>query len=489
MSSLRKGAFYLLVGSAGQSVLRVLFGAVLARLLTPEDFGLIATATIVTGFAELFVQFGFGQGLVQKKEINKADVGTAYTSSLVLGLAFGLLLVLIAPLISSFFEQPELTPILRLLSVLFPLKSLNQVQFSILQRGMKFKSLAGRDVLSYAIGYGLLGISLAYLGFGVMALVYALLVQAVVYSILLGISQRDYGSKFSFEKESFIELFSFGKNLTLSKIFNYAALKGDYFIVSKIMGAGPLGFYSRAYGLMNFPHNLVGSVLGTVLFANYSRHQDNRELLTKSIKKSLNMLFFVSGPITISAVLLAKELVLLLLGDKWLSAVLPFQILSLAIVFRIGYKITGTLLKGIGRIREFVFIQLIYCAIVLVGSYIGSLYNISAVAANTGLAVTIMFFMFLGKTVQCTDYTWKEFFGTFFRASLFSFMTLLIPVLTHLFVIDEIDHPMVSLALSVGLIAFFTITLAMNRPLSNLLGYQDLRQELKVFFIKIHILR
>ncbi len=396
----------MLAGSAGQSAMRVLFTMVLARLLTPEDFGLIATATIVTSFAELFVQFGFGQSLVQKKKISPQDVGTAYTCSLALGVAFGLSTLALAEPLAHFFEQPALAPVLRMLALLFPIKSLNQIQYGILQREMKFKALAGRDALSYLIGYGMAGIGLAILGYGVYALVWAILLQAVVYSILLSVSQQSYKIRFSYSSQSFNALFSFGKNLTLAKIFNYAATRGDYFIISKMLGAAPLGYYSRGYSLMNIPNNLAGRSVDTVLFSDFSKNQENRSKVATTLGKAYLMILRVTLPALPWFFFYAEEIVLLLLGEQWRPVIAIFQVLIVGMSFRLLYKISSSLVRGLGYMVFNRWAQFAYMLVVLAGSYVGSFIGLQMIAWTINLAIFLNFMVLTHKVVLETDYRW-----------------------------------------------------------------------------------
>ena len=195
-----------MAGSLGQSIFRVVFTAVLARLLSPEDFGIIATATIVTGFSVMIVQFGVGQALIQKIDINKIVLLTAFSSSTIVGLLFMMIVMLSSKSLAIFFEQPELEKILFFLSLLFPIKGFNQVQFALLQRNMRFKSLAGRDVLSYVFGYGIFGISLAVLGYGVKSLMIAILMQSIMYTFLLWVTLKSNSIFFRFSYSSFKHL-------------------------------------------------------------------------------------------------------------------------------------------------------------------------------------------------------------------------------------------------------------------------------------------
>lgn len=485
MSIVRKGAIVLFASSIGGSILRMVFTAILARLLTPLDFGLIATAMIITGFADLFVQFGFGKGLVQLKYITKNDVEFAYLGSVVLGVFCGLVVFFLAPYIALYFEQPELSTILKHLSFLFPINSFSQVQFSLLQRNMQFKKLAGRDVLSYAIGYGVVGIILANYNFGVYSLVYALLVQAVIYSLLLSYGQSDYKVRFSYNRKSFIKLYTFGKSFTLSQIWNYFALKGDYFVVGKLLGTSSLGFYSKAYGLMNIPNNILGRVLNTVLFANYSKHQDDKYFLTKSIRKGITLLFFIIGPISIIAIVLAKEIVLLLLGEQWIDAIAPFKILCSIIVFRIGYKIFGTFLKSTGQVKKFARIQFIYFVAVVFSSLLGSYYGIEYVATGTSLAVILMFFMLLNETIKQSNYKFREFVTMVFYALLYCIIVSILPVITYYLLLSTLDSILLKFIVTSTAMLFSMLFVIMNKKIMKSFGASVVYREISSYINKI----
>ncbi|HNP17782.1 MAG TPA: lipopolysaccharide biosynthesis protein [Fulvivirga sp.] len=479
MSNLSKGFKYLLGGSALQSFFRIGITAILARILTPEDFGLLATAMIVTGFADLFVQFGFGQGLVQKKEIDQSDIGTAYTSSLILGVIFCILVLVLSHPLALYFKQPDLERILWLLSIIFPIKSFSQVQFSLLQKNKKFKVLAGRDAFSFVLGYGLISLVLAYFGYGVYSLVWGIIAQSIIYSILLSIGQNQYPLKFTFSKEKFNSLFNFGKNLTYAKIANYFALKGDYFVVSRIMGAENLGYYSRAYGLMNFPHSIIGNVLNTLLFVEFSDSQDNKEKLTSMVRDYLALLFFITGPVSLFAFILAPEIISILLGDQWTNTIIPFRILALVIVFKIGYKITGTLIKGIAKLERYAKIQVIYCFSVLLGAYFGSYYGLAGVALGTNIALIIMFSLLLQMVIENTNYKWIDFFKLVFNSTIYTFIVGIIPVIIY-FTFSFIplnEFSRLILISIIGGISFFGVTL--NKRLAELLKFRLLYNTLK----------
>ena len=425
----KSGFTWLLSGSAVQAMMRVLFTAVLARLLTPADFGLLASAMIVIGFADLFSQMGIGPALVQTKELTEEKVSTAFTFSIGLGIGLVIFFLLINPLITLFFKMPSLLPILNVLVFLFPIRSFTQISFSLLQRKFEFKKLAGLDVISYTIGYGGVGISLAYIGYGVWALVYGVLAQSIIYSILL-YWRKPHRLITGLNKNTLKELMAFGKGFTLANFFNYLAIKGDYLVVGKILGAESLGFYSRAYGLMNAPNNIVGKVINTVMFSNFSEIQGDREQLTKTIANSFELLFLFIIPVSGMSWLLAPEIVHVLLGEKWGAVILPFRILTIGMVFRLGYKVGGSFLRGVGRVNMHARIQFIYLFFVLIGSILGSnLYGIIGVAIAIDIALFINFVLLFIQVIKYTNYNWLSFSKVLVMPSILTIGLLVINVL------------------------------------------------------------
>ena len=391
-AKIKSGFLWLLTGAGVQAVMRILFTAVLARLLTPSDFGLLASAMIVIGFADLFSQMGVGPALVQTKELSAEKISSAFTFSIGLGVLLILIFSFINPLIAAFFEMPNLLLILNVLIFLFPIKSFTQLSYSLLQRDFEFKELAGLDVVSYIIGYGGVGISLAYLGYGVWALVYGIFSQSIIYSILL-YWLKPHKMSMRVNNTALNELLAFGKGFTIARFFNYWASKGDYLVVGKLLGAESLGFYSRAYGLMNAPKNILGKVVDTVMFSGFSKIQDDKKRLSESLNKALQLGMVVILPFTISGVILAPEIVYILLGDGWDKVIIPFKILVVGVIFRINTKILASSLKGIGKVNLIAKIQFYYLLLIILGSTIGAYFGGISLVAVCVLAVLIIYFL------------------------------------------------------------------------------------------------
>ncbi len=421
-------ALWMFSSSGLQAVLRIAFNAVLARLLSPSDFGVVAIATMVTGFAELLVQMGVGPALVQTKEITDDHINTGFTFSILSGFFMAFVFWIINPYIAAFFEMPALTSILNILLWIFPLRMVTKISNSIIQRELLFKKLAGVDVVSYLFGYGLVGITLAYLGYGFTALIWATLMQALIYSALMFYMQP-HSLKLNINFKLLKPLLSYGSNFTLANFFSFMALQADFFVVGKLMGSTALGFYNRAYNLMNNSTNIIGTVMNTVLFASFSKLQDDRTRQERSLIKSYNLLFLFFLPISLFVVILAPELVNMLLGSKWTAIILPFQILAGSMVFRIGYKVGSTFAKGMGAAKSNAQIQFIYFLSVVAGAVIGVYAGgILYVAISVSLAIVLNFILSVFLVIKLSDFNWSSFGKTIYNGLVFTVITLVLDV-------------------------------------------------------------
>lgn len=386
------GFAWLLGGTAAHSILRIVFVAILARLLSPDDFGLMASAMIIVKFSEVLAQMGIGPALVQREELNQKHMESAFTLTILIGGGLYALFLLLNPLLSVFFRMPELHDILNILCLVIPIRMLSQISYSMMQRKMLFKKLAGWDVVSYGLGYGAVGIILAYLDYGVYALVYAVLCQSIIYTIILFIISP-HALKIKVHKKEAIELLRYGLGFTLSTIFNFLARTGDTIVVGRYLGKAELGLYDRSYVLMNIANNVIGKTIGRVMFPAFATIQNDEEKLSRAFSKALNVTFGVLLPLTPFLVIYAEEIVAILLGPQWGGAVLPFQLLAGFVSFRVAYKVTGTYLKGVGLVYYHSIVQFIYMLVVLGGSYLVKDMGIKAVAANVGLALALNFWI------------------------------------------------------------------------------------------------
>lgn len=401
------GVLYLICSSIIQVVLKIGVLAVLARLITPKEFGLMGIAVIIIEFSKLFSRMGVGPAIVQRRELEPRHLTTGFTISILIGLLFAGILLLSAPLLESFFRMEGLTPVLRTISVIFFIDSITIIGQAQLQRHMKFKIIAFGEVLSYAIGYGMVGIGLGYLGFGVWALVAANISQAFINFIYISIVQP-FSKRPGFDKDAFKELIHYGGGFTLARIGNFLALQGDNLVIGRTLGAAALGMYGRAYQFMAMPAGLFGNALDKALFPAMSKVQDDKERLIKAYLTGTGIIALVAIPISIFFVFLAPEIILILLGPKWAEVILPFRILAGSLLFRMSYKMSDSLARGAGAIYKRAWRQMIYAGSVMLLSYIGHFWGLYGVAIGVSISLVINFILMAQLSMEIIGIKWLD---------------------------------------------------------------------------------
>ncbi|HXG30077.1 MAG TPA: lipopolysaccharide biosynthesis protein, partial [Thermodesulfobacteriota bacterium] len=254
------------------AVLQIGLTAIMARLLEPKAFGLVAMAGVILRFGSYFAQMGVAQALIQKRNISSEDIRAAFTSSLLLGSLFFGLVWLAAPLAVYIFNNAEVVHVIRVMAFSFVLTGLSTTALSLLRRNLEFRSLAIIEISSYALGYGGVGVSLAYSGFGVWSLVIAALSQSAI-SAILSYSFSRHRLSFIFRWEYYKSLYSYGSRMSLISLFEAIASNLDTLIIARFIGATSLGIYNRAFMLVNLPVYYLTTSFSRVLFPSMSRIQ------------------------------------------------------------------------------------------------------------------------------------------------------------------------------------------------------------------------
>lgn len=402
------GIFWMFSGTGLRFALETVVLVVLARLLTPKDFGVVAAAITVVRFSQIITQSGIGQAIVQRPELETRHLETGFTLSCITGLTVAGIISLGAPEIAGLFRMVELKSILPVISLVFPVQGISLVAESLLLREVKFRILAGIDVASYMFGYGIVGVVLACVGFGVWALVAAHLTQMGLKTILLLCSQS-HSKRVRFERRSFKELMYFGGGFMAGRICNSLAGQGDYMVVARWLGAASLGIYQRAYQLMAMPANLFGMALDKVLFPVMAKLQHEQDQLKTAYRRGIVLISLVVLPISVVMYELAPEIVSVLFGPKWLEVVIPFKILGLGMLFRTSYKMSDSLARATGAVYRRAWRQGIYAALVFSGALVGCVWGLPGVAYGILVAIFVNFLFMAELSLKVTSMTWKEF--------------------------------------------------------------------------------
>lgn len=430
-----RGMLWVSYGKAGRALLQIGILAILARLVTPAEFGLVSAAFVVIGFAAIFAHIGLGKGLIQHPALRREHIAMAFYISVFLALVFcGVTCVLAVP-IANFFRIPSLAPILRVLSISFPLKAIAMIPESLLQRELRFQWLANRELASYAIGYGCVGVAFAFAGYGAWALVLAHLAQASVSTILLLVAQP-IPLSILLKRTAFDDLLYFSGGYTLGRIANHFASEGDKFVVGRWLGPAALGIYGRAFQLMAVPADIFGDILDTVLFPTMAKLQEDTPLLARAYRRGVSLIAIVMLPLSIFFYLAAPAIVLIILGSAWVTAVKPFQWLALGLLFRTSCRMSDALARANGFVYQRAWRQGLYAVLVIGGAWVGHFWGIAGSAVGVLIALCVNFFLMAQLSLRITEISWKTFFGAHIPAILLASSSGLVvhisSVLAHL---------------------------------------------------------
>jgi O-antigen/teichoic acid export membrane protein len=395
-------------GTGVQVVVQLLAIMALGRLLTPAEFGLMGAATVVIAGSQIVSQIGVGPAIIQRKVLEPVHLRVAVTLSFTLGTLLGSLVWFGAPAIAGFYRMPELEPILRAVAFLFPLDGLNTVAKALLTRELRFRQYVAYDAGSYIVGYAAVAVLLAWLGFGVWALVAAQLAQVTLRAIVMYLGAR-HPLRPSFDVAAAKDLLSFGFGHSMAQVGQLLSQQGDNLVVGRWLGAAALGVYGRAYNLVVMPATAFGRIVNRVLFPVMAQVQDERDRLANAYERALAIVALLSLPLSGFLWVVAPELIPIVLGPAWGAVVLPFRLFSISLLFRMSSKISDACTKAAGEVYKRALIQFAYAGMVVVGAIVGQRWGVGGVAVCVSLAMGINWLSMaqLGRTVTGLD--WGRF--------------------------------------------------------------------------------
>ena len=349
-----------------QQVVQFGFGVVLARILVPTDFGLFALMTVFTGFASLFMDFGFSSAIIQRTAIDERYLSSAFWLSLSGGAGVMLVTMALAPGLTAFYGQPRLLALTLAFAPVFFIGSVSGVQRAILQREMNFKKLAVIEN-SARVGASAIAIGMAYAGLGVWSLVGLYLATAVLNSALLWQFGR-WRPSVRPDRKAMAELWRFSSRLTGFNVVNYWARNADNLLIGRFIGVSQLGFYNRAYTLMLLPSDVATSATDRVMYSALSRLKDDHVRVRRVYLDVVGLLSLALFPAIVGLFVVCKPFILTVYGPKWLPAVPLLQILCLASLMEVLARTTGMIFTSQGR-TDLMFRWGVVSSITAIGSF------------------------------------------------------------------------------------------------------------------------
>ncbi|HDY65716.1 MAG TPA: lipopolysaccharide biosynthesis protein [Phycisphaerae bacterium] len=388
--------------------LQIAFTAIIARLLLPSAFGLVAMAGIFLRFGSYFAQMGIGQAIVQKQTLQPHDIRAAFTASTLIGAAFTVAIFLAAPLGRFFLDTPEIVPIIRAMGLTFFINGLSATSLGLLRRELRFRAIALLEVLSYALGYGLVGILLALNGFGVWSLVIASLSRTTM-TLLFAYTIQHHSLLPSFHRDSHKAILHYGGLLSVIGFIEFLGYGVEFFVLGKIWGDTILGIYAKSVMIVKLMQQYTVIALTRVLFPVLSRLQDQPKRLKKAYLDTTVVVGIIVMPISFGLIPAGQELILSLLGDQWVRGIPMLQLFTLAMPPIMLGVVAGVVFDATARLGVKLMIQSGFL-VLAVGSAIAAIpMGILAVIAAVCVANIIRWFAMQTAICRYLCIGWREY--------------------------------------------------------------------------------
>jgi O-antigen/teichoic acid export membrane protein len=379
----------------GVRVISFLVMIALARLVAPEAFGLVAYATVFIAFAQIFVDQGFSDAIVQFPQLDPEHLDTAFWISTLFGGLLSIISIFAAHAIASFFREPQLVPVIQWLAPIFFLSAMSSVQQAILRRKLAFKSLTVRSLTANVVS-GAIAVIMALRGYGVWSLVAKLLVSAFVNMLMLW-QVSDWRPGFRLSIKRFRELFVFGINILGGNFVDFLSVHSDDFLIGYFLGPIALGYYTLAYNLLIVTTDLLISVPNAVAFPLLSSLQADASSVKRAFSQVILLQSVVAYPIFVGIAALSSELIIQLYGLPWIASIPVLRLLMLIGVVRSAMYIYSSVFRAAGKPSWRFWLYLLTAILNVIGFVLVVHLGIVAVAASyvlvSYLLMPLYFFM------------------------------------------------------------------------------------------------
>lgn len=385
------GLFWSFSETGINQVVNFIIGIILARLLSPKEFGLIGMITIFIAISQSFIDSGFSQALIRKTDCHQKDYTTVFYFNLLVGVLFYLILFVSASAISRFYNEPILGDLIKILGIGLILNAFAIVQRTILVKNIDFK-LQAKITLYSSVLSGIIGIILAVKGFGVWSLAIRTILNQLFNSLFLWIDNR-WLPTLEFSIQSFKEMFSFGSKLLASGLIYTVYRNIYYLIIGKFFSATVLGYYNQAERFSALPSQNINSAVERVTYPILSRLQNDPANLKSAYKKLIKTIMLINFSVMLGMAAIAQPMILVLIGERWLSSVPYLQLLCIVFMTLPLHSLNLNILKVKGRADLFLRLEIIKIVfgipVVLIGIFIGIKTMIVGMIFNSFLAYFI----------------------------------------------------------------------------------------------------
>lgn len=400
-------------------------GIILARLLTPHDYGCIGMLSIFMVLAEAFIDGGFGSALIQKKRPTQTDYSTIFFWNVFMSFIMYSILYVSAPAIARFYNIPLLCDVLRVQGLVLFIYAFNIVQRNQLRKKLNFKILSKVTIVTSITSLAIT-IFLAYHGFGVWSLVANNIVLAAIPAFVFWFYIK-WRPSWSFSWQSFRELFSFGFYMFLTHLINSFSLQIQGLLIGKAFNSSTMGYYSKALGTEKLASQSIASIMSQVTYPLYAEVQDEKDAMINMIKRFTTTISYITFPLMFILIITAKPIFILLYSDRWVNSVLYFQVLCLAGIASCLISVNLQTISAIGKSRTmFVWsiIKFIFRLVFVISGLL--LFGMKGLLAGVVLTTWFAFFVNIGLVSKYIGYKWSRQLLDLMPVALASFIAAII---------------------------------------------------------------
>lgn len=413
------GVFYTAISKYVGIFISLIVTAILARLLSPEEFGVVAVATVIITFFGIFTDLGISPAIIQNKELTEKDLSNIFSFTISGGILLSVLFFISSWIIGNYYKNETLITICQLLSINLLFSALNIVPNALLYKDKLFRYIAIRSLIVQLIG-GFLSVIAALANAGL----YALIINPIFSSIFIFIiSYRKKPQQFSFTLglDSIKKILAFSSYQFLFNVINYFSRNLDKLLIGRYMSMGALGYYEKSYRLMMLPLQNITHVISPVMHPVFSEMQNDISKLAISYERVIRILAYIGFPLSIFLYFTSTEITLILFGNQWIKSIAPFQILALSVGIQIIMSTSGSIFQAANDTKS-MFICGLFSATLTVSSLLIGIFvfkTLEAVSWSICIAFTINF-------IQCY---WMMYRATFKRNLFYFFKYLFRPIL------------------------------------------------------------
>lgn len=393
---------------------------ILSRILTPQDFGIIAIITIIINFLRFFSDFGVTSAVIQKDVVTQNQISSLFWLNIVIGILIFIIIFYSVPIVQYFYKQEIFSYLLKIVAFFFFFISLGSLFQSLLQKELLFSSLAKIEISSVVIGSAIT-IFLAIKGYGVWSIIFGQLANHFIRNFfLLIIGFKKYPIKFHFAKKDLEGFVSFGMFQMGERIINFISERIDQLLIGYVLGIEKLGYYNFAFNLANQPIAFVNPIINRVAFPVFSKVKNDEESLKKGFLTVIKTVMIINAPILIGLIIISTTVIPAVFGVKWIPSIEIFQILCLVFLFRCFGNPVGNLILSKGRADISFYWNVILFVLSIPVIYFGAKFY--------GLIGVALFLLLLQLILQVPSFLIqiKPFIGNCWKEYSLSF---LIPVL------------------------------------------------------------